>query len=62
MQNFNAAGDIGYRSTGLVKKRLLRRGNYKLVAGKFGQAFTQPKQTTLTALFVQVDNRFLGFR
>jgi len=55
-QNFNTAGDIGYRSTGLVKKRLLRRGNYKLVAGKFGQAFTQPKKTTLTGKWRRYDN------
>jgi len=56
MQNFNAAGGIGFRSTGLVKKRLLRRGNYKLVAGKFGQPFTQPKQTSLTAKWRRYDN------
>ena len=56
MQNFNTAGDIGYRSTGLVKKRLLRRGNYKLVAGKFGQPFNQPKGTTLTAKWRRYDN------
>lgn len=55
-QNFNTSGDIGYRSTGLVKKRLLRRGNYKLVAAKFGQAFTQPKHTTLTAKWRRYDN------
>lgn len=54
--NFNTAGDIGYRSTGEVKKRLLRRGNYKLVAGKFGQTFTQGKNTTLTAKWRRYDN------
>ena len=56
MQNFNTAGDIGYRSTGKVKKRLLRRGNYKLVAAKFGQAFTQGKHNTLTAKWRRYDN------
>jgi len=56
MANFNTAGDIGYRSTGLVKKRLLMRGNYQLVAGKFGQTFDQPKQTTLTAKWRRYDN------
>ncbi len=55
-QNFNTAGDIGYRSTGLVKKRLLRRGNYQLVAAKFGQAFTQGKHTTLTAKWRRYSN------
>ena len=55
-QNFNTAGDIGYRSTGEVKKRLLRRGNYKLVAGKYGQAFTQGKNTTLTAKWRRYEN------
>lgn len=56
MSNFNAAGDIGYRSTGKVKKRLLKRGNYKLVAGKFGQPFTQPKHATLTAKWRRYHN------
>lgn len=55
-QNFNTAGDIGYRSTGKVKKRLLRRGNHKLVAAKFGQAFSQPKHATLTAKWRRYDN------
>lgn len=55
-QNFNTVGDIGYRSTGKVKKRLLRRGNYKLVAGKFGQAFTQGKNNTLTAKWRRYEN------
>ena len=55
-QNFNTAGDIGYRSAGKVKKRLLRRGNYKLVAAKFGQAFTQGKHTTLTAKWRRYEN------
>lgn len=55
-QNFNAAGDIGFRSTGMVKKRLLRRGNYKLVAAKFGQTFNQPTHTTLTAKWRRYDN------
>uniref|UniRef100_A0A6M3KI60 Putative capsid protein n=1 Tax=viral metagenome TaxID=1070528 RepID=A0A6M3KI60_9ZZZZ len=56
MANFNTAGDIGYRSTGQVKKRLLRRGNYKLVAAKFGQAFTQGKHTTLTSKWRRYSN------
>jgi len=56
MLNFNTAGDIGYRSTGEVKKRLLKRGNYKLVAAKFGQAFTQGKHTTLTAKWRRYEN------
>jgi len=55
-QNYNTAGDIGYRSTGLVKKRLLKRGNYKLVAGKFGQPFNQPRHATLTAKWRRYDN------
>uniref|UniRef100_A0A6M3J3A7 Putative capsid protein n=2 Tax=viral metagenome TaxID=1070528 RepID=A0A6M3J3A7_9ZZZZ len=55
-QNFNTAGDIGFRSTGKVKKRLLRRGNYKLVAAKFGQAFTQGKHTTLTGKWRRYEN------
>ena len=55
-QNFNTAGDIGFRSTGEVKKRLLMRGNYKLVAAKFGQAFTQGKHTTLTAKWRRYEN------
>ena len=55
-QNFNTAGDIGFRSTGLVKKRLLKRGNYQLVAGKFGQPFTQPKHTSLTAKWRRYEN------
>jgi N4-gp56 family major capsid protein len=55
-QNFNAAGDIGYRSTGKVKKRLLRRGNYKMVAAKFGQAFTQGKGNTLTGKWRRYEN------
>lgn len=55
-QNFNTAGDIGYRSTGKVKKRLLKRGNYRLVAAKFGQAFTQPKHATLTAKWRRYEN------
>ena len=55
-ESFNTAGDIGYRSTGLVKKRLLKRGNYQLVAGKFGQPFTQPKHTTLTARWRRYTN------
>jgi len=54
--NFNAVGDIGYRSTGLVKKRLLKRGNYQLVAAKFGQPFTQPRNATLTAKWRRYDN------
>uniref|UniRef100_A0A6H1ZKN3 Putative capsid protein n=1 Tax=viral metagenome TaxID=1070528 RepID=A0A6H1ZKN3_9ZZZZ len=56
MLNFNTAGDIGYRSTGQVKKRLLIRGNYKLVAGKFGQPFTQGKHTTLTGKWRRYEN------
>ena len=56
MLNFNTAGDIGYRSTGKVKKRLLRRGNYKMVAAKFGQAFTQGKNQTLTAKWRRYEN------
>lgn len=54
--NFNTAGDIGFRSTGLVKKRLLKRGNYKLVAAKFGQPFTQPLHTSLTAKWRRYTN------
>lgn len=54
--NFNTAGDIGYRSTGEVKKRLLMRGNYKMVAAKFGQAFTQGKGTTLTGKWRRYEN------
>jgi len=56
MPNFNTVGDIGYRSAGKVKKRLLRRGNYKLVAAKFGQAFTQGKHTTLTSKWRRYTN------
>ena len=56
MLNFNTAGDIGYRSTGQVKKRLLIRGNYKLVAGKFGQPFTQGKNNTLTGKWRRYEN------
>lgn len=55
-QNFNSSGELTFRGTGLVKKRLLRRGNYKLVAARFGQAFTQPKHATLTAKWRRYDN------
>lgn len=55
-EQFNTSGDIGFRSTGLVKKRLLKRGNYRLVAGKFGQPFLQPKHTTLTARWRRYSN------
>jgi N4-gp56 family major capsid protein len=55
-QNFNSSGEITFRGTGLVKKRLLKRGNYKLVAARFGQAFTQPKNSTLTAKWRRYDN------
>lgn len=55
-QNFNSSGEITFRGTGLVKKRLLKRGNYKLVAAMFGQAFTQPKHATLTAKWRRYEN------
>ncbi len=55
-QNFNTAGELTFRGTGLVKKRLLKRGNYKLVAAMFGQPFTQPKHATLTAKWRRYDN------
>lgn len=55
-QNFNSSGELTFRGTGQVKKRLLRRGNYKLVAARYGQAFTQPKHATLTAKWRRYDN------
>lgn len=55
-QNFNTSGELTFRGTGLVKKRLLKRGNYKLVAAMFGQPFTQPKNATLTAKWRRYDN------
>jgi N4-gp56 family major capsid protein len=55
-QNFNTAGELTFRGTGLVKKRLLKRGQYKMVAAMFGQTFTQPKNATLTAKWRRYDN------
>lgn len=55
-QNFNSSGELTFRGTGLVKKRLLRRGNYKLMAARYGQPFTQPKNATLTAKWRRYDN------
>lgn len=55
-QNFNSSGELTFRGTGLVKKRLLRRGNYKLIAARYGQAFTQPKHATLTAKWRRYHN------
>jgi len=54
--NFNTAGDIGYRATGKVIKRLLKNGNYKLCAGKYGQPFTIGKNQTVTAKWRRYDN------
>lgn len=53
---FTAVGDISYRGTGVIKKKLLRTGNYKLVAGKFGQPFTIPKHQTVTAKWERYDD------
>ena len=53
---FTAVGDISYRGTGVVKKRLLKNGNYKLCAGKFGQPFTIGKNQTVTAKWRRYDN------
>jgi len=55
-QNYTTSGELTFRGTGLVKKRLLKRGNYKLVAALFGQPFTQPKNATLTAKWRRMDN------
>jgi N4-gp56 family major capsid protein len=55
-QNFNTAGELTFRGTGLVKKRLLKRGMFKLCASMFGQPFTQPKNTTLTAKWRRYEN------
>lgn len=54
--SYNTAGDLGYRSTGLVKKRLLKRGNYLMVAAMFGQPFTQPTNTSLTGKWRRYEN------
>ena len=54
--NFNTAGDIGYRATGKVIKKLLKNGNYKLCAGKYGQPFTIGKNQTVTAKWRRYDN------
>lgn len=54
--NFNNSGELTFRGTGLVKKQLLKRGNYKLVAALFGQPFTQPNNATLTAKWSRYEN------
>jgi len=53
---FTAVGDISYRSTGVIKKKLLKTGNYKLCAGKFGQPFTIGKNQTVTAKWRRYDD------
>ncbi len=53
---FTAIGDISYRGQGIVKKRLLKNGNYKLIAARFGQPFTIPKNSTVTAKWRRYDN------
>lgn len=55
-QNFNESGELTFRGNGLVKKRLLKRGNYQMVAAMFGQPFTQPKNTTLTGKWRRYSN------
>lgn len=47
-ENYNTSGDIGFRTTGYAKKRLLKRGNYDLVAGRFGQGQPLPKNHSMT--------------
>lgn len=55
-QNFNQTGELTYRGTGAVKKRLLTRGNTRMVAALYGQPFTQPKHATLTAKWRRYEN------
>ena len=53
---FTAVGDISYRGTGKAIKKLLKNGNYKLCAGKYGQPFTIGKHQTVTAKWRRYDN------
>lgn len=48
MGNENTSGDIGFRTTGHAKKRLLKRGDFELVAGRFGQGQPLPKNHSMT--------------
>jgi N4-gp56 family major capsid protein len=47
-QNYNTSGDISFRTAGYAKKRLLKRGNFDLVAGRFGQGNPLPKNHSMT--------------
>ena len=45
----NVVGDVSYRGIGKIVKKMLRNGNYKLCAGKFGQPFTIGQHQNVTA-------------
>jgi len=52
----NVVGDISYKGIGRIVKKLLKNGNYKLCAAKFGQPFTIPQHQTVTAKWRRYDN------
>jgi N4-gp56 family major capsid protein len=54
--NTNVSGDIGFRTTGHAKKRLLKRGLYDMVAAMFGQGQPLPKNHSMTQKWRRYEN------
>lgn len=53
---FNTAGDVGYRATGKIVKKMLKTGNYKLCAGRFGSPWTITKNNNVSAHWRRYDD------
>lgn len=53
---FNTAGDVGYRATGLIIKKLLTTGNYNLVCARYGMPYTITKNNNTTAHWRRYDD------